>query len=98
MPFKWSAVRVSEAMDEVERQINLAEAFLVEAKVKVTEARKIANLPQYLDDRLIRLIIQIERIDYVKDAVMGIRKAIPDGALETERDRIKYGSQQTLIG
>ena len=98
MPIKWSAVRVSEAMDEVERQINLAEAFLVEAKVKVIEARKIANLPQYLDDRLIRLITQIERIDYVKDTVTGIRKAIPDGALETERDRIKYGSQQTLIG
>ena len=98
MPIKWSAVRVSEAMDEVERQINLAEAFLVEAKVKVTEARKIANLPQYLDDRLIRLITQIERIDYVKDTVTGIRKAIPDGALETEQDRIKYGSQQTLIG
>jgi hypothetical protein len=28
MPIKWSAVKVSEAMDDVERQINLAESFL----------------------------------------------------------------------
>jgi len=97
MPIKWSAVKVSEAMDDVEHQINLAEAFLAEAKVKATEARKIASLPQYLDDRLIRLVTQIERIDYVKDAIASVRKSIPDGAIEAERERLKNGSQQPLI-
>jgi len=98
MPIKWSAVRVSEAMDKVEHQVSLAQAFLAEAKAKATEARKIANLPQYLDQRLIRLITDIERIDYTKAAIKAVRNAIPDGAIEAERDRIKYGSQQTLIG
>ena len=38
MPIKWSAVKVSEAMDDVERQINLAESFLAEAKAKAEVA------------------------------------------------------------
>ena len=97
MPIKWSAVKVSEAMDGVEHQINLAEAFLAEAKAKAAEARNIASLPQYLDDRLIRLITQIERIDYVKEAIGAVRKAIPDEAIEAEREHIKNGSQQSLI-
>ena len=97
MPIKWSAVKVSEAMDDVECQINLAEAFLAEAKTKAAEARKITSLPQYLDDRLIHLVTQIERIDYVKEAIGAVRKSIPDGAIEAERERLKSGSQQSLI-
>ena len=34
MAIKWSAVRVSEAMDEVEHQVTLADDFIAEAKVK----------------------------------------------------------------
>ena len=96
MPIKWSAIKVSEAMDKVEHQINLAEAFLGEAKAKAREARNIANLPGYLDDRLRRLISEIGRIDYVKSAIKAVRSAIPDGAIEAERERLKYGSKQTL--
>ena len=96
MPIKWSAVKVSEAMDEVERQISLAEAFLNEAKAKARETRNIANLPAYLDDRLISLISQIEKIDYVKNAIKAVRDAIPEGAVEAERERLKYGNQQKL--
>jgi hypothetical protein len=33
MPIKWSAVKVSEAMDDVERQINLAESCVGVARV-----------------------------------------------------------------
>ena len=97
MPIKWSAIKVSEAMDGVERQINLAESFLAEAKVKAETARAIANLPQYLDQRLIRLITDIERIDKVKGAIESVRNAIPNGTIEAERERFKHGSQQTLI-
>lgn len=97
MPVKRSAIKVSEAMDGVERQINLAESFLAEAKVKAEMARAIASLPQYLDQRLIRLITDIERIGYVKVSIEAVRNAIPDGVIEAERGRLKNGSQQTLI-
>jgi flagellin-specific chaperone FliS len=94
---KWSAVKVNEAMDEVEHQINLADAFLAEAKAKAEIARKIDNLPQYVDQRLIRLINDIERINNVRSAIETVRKSIPDGAIEAEREYLKNGSQQSLI-
>ncbi len=97
MPIKWSAVKVSEAMNDVERQINLAESFLAEAKVKTEAARAIADLPQYVDQRLIRLACDIERIDNVKNSIVAVLKSIPDGAIEAEREHIKNGSQQSLI-
>ena len=97
MPIRWSAVEVSEAMDDVERQINLVESFLVEAKVKAETARKIADLPQYIDQRLVRLTYDIQRIDNVRSTIETVRQSIPDGAIEVERERIKNGSQQSLI-
>ena len=97
MPIRWSAVGVSEAMDEVERQINLAESFLSEAKVKAEIARKIADLPQYIDQRIIRLTCDIERVDNVRSSIEAVRQSIPDGAIEAEREHIKNGSQQSLI-
>ena len=97
MPIKWSTVKVNEAMDEVENQVSLADAFIAEAKAKVTEARRIANLPGYLDDRLVRLITQIERIDNIKGAIEAVRNAIPGGAIEAEHENLKHGSTQSLI-
>ena len=97
MPIKWSALRISEAMDDVEGQINLAESFLAEAKVKAETAGKIADLPQYIDQRLIRLTCDIQRIDNVRSAIEAVRQSIPDGAIEAERERIKDGCQQSLI-
>ena len=96
MPIKWSALQVSQAMDEVEHQLNLAEAFLDEAKAKASEARSIANLPGYVDERLIRLISEIERIDHVKMAINSVRNAIPRGAIEVELAQRKSGVQQSL--
>jgi hypothetical protein len=51
MPVRWSAIKVSEAMDAVERQINLADAFFAEAKEKAEAAASIAKLPVYMTDR-----------------------------------------------
>lgn len=81
----------------MEHQINLADSFLAEAKAKAEEARKIANLPLYVDQRLVRLICDIERIDNVRSAIEAVRKSIPDGAIEAEQERLKKGSQQSLI-
>jgi len=97
MPIRWSAVKVSGAMDEVEAQISLADQFFVEARKKANEARKIPNLPQYIDHRLIGLISEIERIDRIKDRITSVRKDIPDGAIEAEQESQKYGSQQSII-
>ena len=97
MAIKWSAVKVSEAIDDVEAQISLAEQFFAEAEAKASQARKIANLPKYLDHRINRLIFDIQRIDYVKASIQAVRNAIPDGAIEAEKKQTKHGSQQTII-
>jgi len=97
MPIKWSAAKVSEAMDEVESQVKLAEAFLIEAKAKAQAARKIPDLPQYIDQRLVHVIGDIERIDRVKDSIEAVRKDIPDGAIEAEREAGKHGSTASLM-
>ena len=97
MPIKWSAVKVSEAMDMAEEFVEQAAEPLEQAKIVATEARTIADLPEYMGDRLRRLISDIERIDYVKGAIKATRNAIPDGAIETEWERARHGSTQSLI-
>jgi len=97
MAIKWSALKVSQAMDEVERQVTLAEDFIAQAKAKAEEARKIPNLPQYMDARLISLIGQLERMEQVKSAIESIRNDIPQEALEEEQKRSQHGSQRSLI-
>jgi len=92
MPIKWSAVKVCEAMDMAEEFISEADLPLFQAKIVAEEAKKIDNLPQYMTERLYRLIDQIGRIDNVKGAITSGRQAIPDGAIEAERVRGKYGT------
>ncbi len=77
MPIKWSVLKVGEAMDMAEEFVNQAEEPLEQAKIVATEARKIANLPQHLDQRLICLIGDIEQVDYVKEAIKSIRNSLP---------------------
>jgi len=97
MAIKWSAVKVSEATDKVEAQVLLADQFIAEAKVRAGEAKKIPNLPQYMEQRFNRLIDQLDRMENIKGAIESVRKDIPDGAIDAERERVKNGSQQSLI-
>ena len=97
MPIKWSALRVTEAMDMVEEFVNEADQPLEQAKIVAREARNIANLPSYMDDRLVGLICDIERINRVKDTIRLVRKTIPNGAIEAEKARAKYGSKENLM-
>ncbi len=97
MPIKWSALRVSEAMDMVEEFINQAAEPLEQAKIVTSEARNIANLPQYLDRRLVRLIIDIERIDYIRNSINAVRNDLPDGAVEAEKKSESHGRQPVLV-
>jgi len=84
-------------MDEVEQQVNLADQFLTEAKAKAEKARSIAHLPEYISQRLVTLIGDIERIDSVRSRIESVRKDIPDGAIEAEKEKHKYGDQSSLV-
>ncbi|MFC1902505.1 hypothetical protein ACFLX4_00335 [Chloroflexota bacterium] len=97
MPIKWSALRVSEAMDMAEEFISQAAEPLDQAKIVANEARNIANLPQYLDQRLVRLIIDIERIDSIRNSIAAVRSELPDGAVEEERKSESHGRQPVLV-
>ncbi len=97
MPIKWSPLRVSEAMDMVEEFVNQAAEPLEQAKIVANEARNIANLPQYLGQRLIRLIIDIERIDYIRNSINAVRNDLPDGAVEAEKKLESHGWQPALV-
>ena len=98
MPIKWSTVKVSEAMDEVEAQVILADQFIAEVKVKAKEAKKIANLPQYIDQPRRTLS---DRLGYSLESFLGyinrIRERIPAGTIEAERESTKHGSTQSLM-
>ena len=98
---RWSALKVNEAMDKVEEQVNLAIPYLEQVKIFASEARKIANLPGYVDDRLVRIIWEIDRaiggsslepVGRLKAGIEAVRNAIPKEALEKQ----KGGSQQNL--
>ncbi len=97
MPIKWSPLRVSEAMDMVEEFINQAAESLEQAKIVTGEARSIANLPLYLDQRLAHLVIDIERIDYIRTSINAVRNDLPDGAVEAKKKSESYGRQPALV-
>ena len=97
MPIKWSALRVNEAMDMVEEYVNQAAEPLDQAKIVASEARNIANLPQYLDQRLARLSVDIERIDYIKSSIGAVRRDLPNEAIEAEKKSESHGWQTTLV-
>ena len=84
-------------MDMVEEFVNQAVEPLEQARIVVNEARNIDNLPQYLDQRLARLIIDIERLDYIKTAISAVRNDLPDRAIEAERKTESYGRQPILV-
>ncbi len=97
MPIKWSATKVSEAVDEVENQVILADQFIDEAKAKAEAAKKIPNLPQYVEQHFGCLIDQLDRMENIKGAIETVRKDIPEGAIEAEQESTRHGSTQSLM-
>jgi len=81
----------------VEELINRADEPLDQAKIVANEARNIVNLPQYLDQRLVRLIIDIERIDSIKNSINAVRRDLPDEAIESEKKSASHGRQPVLV-
>ena len=89
MPIKWSAVRVSEAMDKVELQLTCAQPFIDQALATVQEARRIPNLAGYMDESLARVEWDIkEKFNRIKVGIESVRKSVPEGAIEEEQERL----------
>jgi hypothetical protein len=93
MPIKWSALAVSEAMDEIEGLLARIAPLFAEAKTRVGKATGIAHLPGYMDQRLRRLLFTIDRMQDVRNAIARVREDIPQDALTAER---QAGKQQLL--
>ena len=106
MPIRWSALKVSAAMDMAEEFVNQAAEPLEQVRLVLREARKIDNLPGYVDDRLIRILGEIERaiggsqlepVGRLKAGIEAVRKSIPGQTLQREQIRLKNGSTQSLM-
>jgi len=106
MPVKWSALRVNEAMDMVEEFIGQAVEPLEQARTVAQEARNIPNLPQYVDQYLVRIIGEIDRaiggsqwepVGRLKAGIQSVREALPDGAVDEEKKKLERGSQLALV-
>ena len=107
MPIKWSAVKVNTAADMIETYLNQAAEPLEQARLVARQARKIDNLPQYIDQYLQRLLGDIDQAigsdgehrtaGRLMADLENIRKAIPKGAIAKEVNRYKHGSQQSLV-
>ena len=107
MPIKWSALKVIEAMDVVEGYVNQVTDPLEQARNAVKEARDIPNLPQYVDQHLIRIISEIDRViggsqwepvGRLKAGIQAVRDSLPNGALEEEKKKLENGNQLSLTG
>ncbi len=106
MPIKWSPLMVSEAMDMVEEYVNQAVEPLEQARIVASEARNIPNLPQYVDQYLVRIIGEIDRaiggsqwepVGRLKAGIQSARESLPDGAIEDEKKRLESGRQLSLV-
>ena len=106
MPVKWSPLMVSEAMDMVEEFVSQAVEPLVQARIVASEARNIPNIPQYVDQYLVRIIGEIDRAiggsqwepeGRLKTGIQSVRDSLPDGAVDEERKKLESGSQLALV-
>ena len=98
MPIKWSAVRVSQNVDEVEELMNSIKPTLWRIREKAEELRQVPSLPGYIDQPAATMTFKVDNFNtYMKGYVERIRNLIPKEALEEERKAMEYGSQQSII-
>jgi len=98
MPIRWSTVKVSEKLDEVEELMNSIRPTLWQIREKAQELRQIPNLPGYIDQPTATMTFKVDHFnDYMKGWVERIHNLIPKEALEDEHKAMKYGSQQSLV-
>jgi len=98
VPIRWSTVKVSETVDEVEELMSFLTPTLWRMREKAEELRRIPNLPGYIDQPTVTMTNKIDSFNsYLKGYIERIRNLIPREALEEERKALEYGRQQSLI-
>jgi hypothetical protein len=98
MPIRWSTLRVSQNVDEVEELMNSIRPTLWRIREKAEELRQIQNLPGYIDQPTASMTFKVGNFNtYIKSYIQRIRDHIPKDALEEEREALEYGKQQSLI-
>lgn len=106
MPIKWSALQVSEAAGMIEEFLTKAAEPLEQARLVAQEARKITNLPQYVDSDFVRILGKIDDClgssqhptgGWFKSTIESIRKDLPSGAIEKDKEKRRLGEQQALV-
>jgi len=97
---------VSEAITMVEEFVDQAVEPLEHARIVACEARNIPNLPQYVDQYLVRIIGEVDRaiggsewepVGRLKAGIQSVRESLPDGAVDEEKKRLESGSQLSLV-
>ncbi len=98
MPIKWSAVAVSDKVDEIEKLYNSITPTLWQVIEKAEELRRIPNLPEYIDQPTHSLVVRIQNFNHsMKSSCQRIRDRVPPDTLKEERKALEYGKQQSLI-
>jgi hypothetical protein len=98
MPIRWSTLRVSQNVDEVEELMNSITPTLWRIREKAEELRRIPNLPGYIDQPTATMTFKVDNFNtYMKGYIQRIRDHIPKDALKEELKALEYGSQQSLI-
>ena len=98
MPIKWSTVKVSQTVDEIEELMNSLRPTLWRIREKAQELRRIPNLPGYVDQPTASMTFKVDNFNtYMKGYVERIRDHVPKDVLEDERKALEYGRQQSLI-
>ena len=106
MPIKWSAMRVVEVADMLEKHINAVVEPLECAREVAKAALEIPQLPQYVDQHFRGLIGEIERaiggshfepVGRFKSRLQSIRDSVPKDALGAEKKTSSYGDKVNLF-
>ena len=106
MPIKWSAMRVMEAADMLEKHINAAVEPLECAREVAKAALGIPNLPGYVEQRIAGLLGEIERalggtpaepVGRLRARLQSIQDSVPKDDLEAERKTSSYGDRVSLV-
>jgi hypothetical protein len=95
-------------MDMAKEYVSQAIEPLEQALLVAEEAAKIPNLPDYMKDRINRLIEELKRMtggviygqqmpSYLISAIDSIRNNIPKEAVEEEKARERAGTQPALV-
>lgn len=81
----------------VEEFIDQSAEPLEQARLVAIAARSIADIPQYVDERLAHLLGSIGRIDHIRSSIKAVRESLPNGAVAEEQRRIESGDQLVLV-